>query len=68
MDDAERQLREHFTRQGVDLATIEAILADVTAKAQPGTWVGPFQIPREWSLKPDRKDDTNGHNLCECRG
>lgn len=47
MEDAERQARELWTQQGVDPATQDQILADLTAKAQPGAWVGPFQIPYE---------------------
>ncbi len=47
MDDAERQARELWTQQGVDPATQDQILADLAAKAQPGAWVGPFQIPYE---------------------
>ena len=47
MDDAERQARARWTRQGVDHTTQDKIVADLTAKAQPGAWVGPFQIPDE---------------------
>lgn len=47
MEDPERRLHELWTRQGVDPATQDQILADLTAKAQLGTWVGPFQIPYE---------------------
>ncbi|MCS6302793.1 MAG: hypothetical protein H8K07_03895 [Nitrospira sp.] len=47
MEDPERRLRKLWTRQGVDPATQDQILADLTAKAQPGAWVGPFQIPYE---------------------
>jgi hypothetical protein len=47
MHEAERQLRELWTRQGVDPATQERIVADLTAKPEPGAWVGPFQIPDE---------------------
>jgi hypothetical protein len=47
MDEAERQARAYWTKQGVDRAVQDRILADLTAKAQPGAWVGPFQIPYE---------------------
>ena len=47
MDDAERQARARWTRQRVDHTTQDKIVADPTAKAQPGAWVGPFQIPDE---------------------
>jgi hypothetical protein len=47
MDDPERHIRARWTRQGVDHATQDHIVADITAKAQPGAWVGPFQIPDE---------------------
>ena len=47
MDDSEQHARALWTRQGVDHATQDQIVADITAKAQPGTWVGPFQIPYE---------------------
>lgn len=47
MDDSERHARALWTRQGVDHATQDQIVADITAKAQPGAWVGPFQIPDE---------------------
>ena len=47
MDDAERHARARWTRQGVDHATQDQIVADLTAKARPGVWVGPFQIPDE---------------------
>ena len=47
MDDPERQARARWTRQGVDHATQDQIVADLTAKAHPGAWIGPFQIPDE---------------------
>ena len=47
MDEAERQARAYWTQQGVDRAVQDRILADLTAKAHPGAWVGPFQIPYE---------------------
>lgn len=39
--------RAHRTRQGVDHATPDQIVADFTATPQRGAWVGPFQIPDE---------------------
>ncbi len=47
MDDPERQARARWTRQGVDHATPDQIMADFTATPQRGAWVGPFQIPDE---------------------
>ena len=47
MDDTERLARALWMRQGVDHATQDQIVADLTAKAQPGAWVGPFQISYE---------------------
>ncbi len=47
MDDLEGLARARWTRQGVNRATQDQIVADLTAKARPGVWVGPFQIPDE---------------------
>lgn len=47
MDDPERHVRASWTQQGVDHATPDQIVADLTAKAHPGAWIGPFQIPDE---------------------
>ncbi|MFZ3012187.1 MAG: hypothetical protein WA045_00645 [Nitrospira sp.] len=47
MDEAERHARAYWTQQGVDIAVQDQIVADLTAKARPGAWVGPFQIPDE---------------------
>jgi len=47
MDETERHARARWTRQGVDHATPDQIVADLTATPQPGAWVGPFQIPDE---------------------
>ena len=57
MDEAERQARAYWTQQGVDRAVQDRILADLTAKAQPGAWVGPFQIPYDCPVTGQRKDD-----------
>lgn len=45
MNHPEHVLRELWTRQGVDPTRQEEILAILDRKAQPGAWVGPFQIP-----------------------
>ena len=47
MDETERHARAYWTQQGVDIAVQDQIVADLTAKAQPGGWVGPFQISDE---------------------
>lgn len=47
MDEPERRARACWTRQGVDHATPDQIVADFTATPQRGAWVGPFQIPDE---------------------
>jgi hypothetical protein len=47
MNDVAGLARARGTRQGVDHATPDQIVADLTAKAEPGAWVGPFQIPDE---------------------
>lgn len=57
MDEAERQARAYWTQQGVDRAVQDRILADLTAKAHPGAWVGPFQIPYDCPVTGQRKDD-----------
>jgi hypothetical protein len=44
-DDPETRLRKMWTAQGVSQERQEEILADITAKAQPGAMVGPFRIP-----------------------
>ena len=56
MGEAERQAREYWTKQGVDPALQDWILADLTAKAQPGAWVGPFQIPDDCPVTGQRKE------------
>ena len=47
MDETERHARAYWTQQGVDRAVQDQIVADLTAKAHSGAWVGPFQIPDE---------------------
>ena len=47
IDDQERRARARWTRQGVDHATQDQIVADLTATPQPGAWVDPFQISDE---------------------
>jgi hypothetical protein len=56
MDEAERQVRAYWAQQGVDRAMQDQILADLTAKAQSGAWVGPFQIPYDCPVSGQRKD------------
>jgi hypothetical protein len=43
--DAEKALRELWTRKGVPEAQQDEILADIAAKAQPGARIGPLTIP-----------------------
>lgn len=47
MHDFAELSRARWMRQGVDHATQDQIVVDLTAKAHPGAWVGPFQIPDE---------------------
>ena len=42
--DPEKALREQWTKDGVPQSRQDAIIAEVTAKAQPGAMVGPFII------------------------
>ncbi len=43
--DPESRLRLLWTQSGVPQAKQDAILAEITAKAQPGARVGPFVLP-----------------------
>lgn len=43
-DKVEKKLRDKWTADGVPKERQDAIIADVTAKAQPGTHVGPLII------------------------
>lgn len=43
-DKVEKKLRDKWTADGVPKEKQDAIIADVTAKAQPGTHIGPFII------------------------
>lgn len=57
--DPEATLRELWTRQGVSQERQDALIADVTAKAQPGAQVGPFVIPQELpSINPSTTPNT----------
>ena len=47
MDQAEKELRELWTRQGVPQSKQDEIIRDIERKAQPGAMVGPFMIARE---------------------
>lgn len=63
-NDPEAALRELWTKQGVSPEKQEALLADVTAKAQPGAKVGPFTIPQEIpSINPSTTTQTGGHTM-----
>lgn len=42
--DPEIELRELWTRQGVPKERQDELIAEVTAKAQPGTQIGPWKI------------------------
>lgn len=43
--DPEAELRALWTAEGVPVERQNAMIADITAKAQPGAMIGPFQIP-----------------------
>jgi hypothetical protein len=43
--DPETRLREMWTAKGVPPERQDEIIRDITAKAQPGAYVGPFRIP-----------------------
>jgi len=47
MDQAEKELRELWTRQGVTKERQDEIIFDIERKAQPGAMVGPFMITKE---------------------
>lgn len=49
-DDPETILRALWTEQGVPQERQDEVIAQITAKAQVGAWVGPFQIqePRKF--------------------
>jgi hypothetical protein len=49
---AEAELRALWTAEGVPQARQDQILAEITAKAQPGAMVGPFRIPYAEELTP----------------
>jgi len=63
--DPEATLREMWTKAGVPKERQDALVADVTAKAQPGAQVGPWTIPTatdRYYARPDvqkrmRKDN-----------
>lgn len=44
VDKLEKDLRDRWTKEGVPKEKQDAIIADATAKAQPGAHVGPFVI------------------------
>ena len=43
--DPEQALRALWDAQGVLTGELDRLIADVTAKAQPGAQVGPFKLP-----------------------
>jgi hypothetical protein len=43
--DPETRLREMWSAKEIPQERQEEILRDITAKAQPGAYVGPFRIP-----------------------
>ncbi len=43
--DPETELRELWTAKGVPIERQNELIADATAKAQPGAQVGPFTVP-----------------------
>lgn len=45
MTDPETELRALWTARGVPQAKQDALIAEITAKAQPGAAVGPWRIP-----------------------
>jgi hypothetical protein len=58
----EANLRDLWTKQGVSPERQEAILADITAKAQPGAMVGPFTIPQNIT-NPSITTPTGGNKM-----
>lgn len=44
IDQSERDLRRIWRRLGISPERMDELLADITAKAQPGAMVGPFTI------------------------
>jgi antirestriction protein ArdC len=52
----EGSLRTIWIRNGVPLERQEQLLAEISAKAQPGTQIGPFKIPD----KPQRQQEPAG--------
>jgi hypothetical protein len=57
--DPDAELRALWTAQGVPLARQNEILADITAKAQPGAHVGPFVIGGGYCYTRDGQPSTN---------
>jgi len=50
--DPDKALRELWTDQGVSQKRQDELIAEITAKAQPGAKVGPFTIPYRVQLTP----------------
>lgn len=52
--DPETELRLMWTKKGVSRERQDELIADLTAKAQPGAYVGPFRIPTDEELAGKR--------------
>ena len=53
MTEAEERLRHIWTDQGVPQEDQDRLIADISAKAQPGANVGPFKVPHATELTPE---------------
>lgn len=51
-DDPDATLRALWTEMGVSQERQDQLIAEITAKAQPGAMVGPFRIPYSVELTP----------------
>lgn len=52
LHDPEAELRKMWTEQGISKEKQDSIIAETTAKAQPGASVGPFTIPQATTTQP----------------
>lgn len=71
-DSSTRRLRAVWDIQGVPRSLQDEILADITAKAQPGAHVGPFVIPDRsaplaFQRHPERVHESNGFTWADER-
>jgi hypothetical protein len=55
--DPENELRAMWTEAGVATDQQDAMIRDTIAKAQPGAYVGPFQVPDDVKGATQRKAD-----------